>query len=382
MRKAVTMMIAVMLWPMALHGAPRTASGPRMQRFETKYYILYTDVSIPEAQEAAIRMTKMAEEYHNRTSGFSGVIRNKFPFYLYRNRDDYEAAGGLPGTAGLFDGGTLMAVAGARLDDRVWHVVQHEGFHQFAKAVIGGDRPTWVNEGLAEYFGEALFTGDGFVSGIIPQWRLKRIRDEFDHKQFMSNDRMMKLSHEAWNEKISLANYDQAWSMVQFLAHGQNGKYQKAFAQFMIELSKNQPSYIAWNDNFGGGEGNVRRFEDRWQTYWTQLPDDPTASLYSEATAATLSSFLTRAVQQGQSFASYEEFAQAARNGDIKISSSNWLPPAMLQRALADADQIATGGATWSLTSDGSTLKIHCTLKDGPREPTGNGPANGVWQKK
>ena len=32
--------------------------------------------------------------------------------------------------------------------------------------------PTWLNEGLAEYFGEGIFTGDGFVTGVISPERL------------------------------------------------------------------------------------------------------------------------------------------------------------------------------------------------------------------
>ena len=129
---------------------------PTLPRYETKYYILYTDIPPQKAQEVALRMSKMAEEYHNRTRDFAGVISTKFPFYLYRRYDDYVAAGGLKGTAGLFNGSALFAVAGERLDDRTWHVIQHEGFHQFAAAVIGGERPMWLNEGLAEYFGEAF----------------------------------------------------------------------------------------------------------------------------------------------------------------------------------------------------------------------------------
>src|SRR3954464_9495677 len=85
-----------------------------MPRYETKYYLLFTDVPRDQAQEAAVRMSRMAEEYHNRTSAFSGVIRTKLPFYLYRSREDYVAGGGLRGTDGLFNGDALYAVAGER----------------------------------------------------------------------------------------------------------------------------------------------------------------------------------------------------------------------------------------------------------------------------
>src|SRR5689334_136755 len=61
--------------------------------FETKYYVVYTDVAPDDAREAAARMTVMAEEYARRTRDFSGAIRSKFPFYLVRRQDDYIALG-------------------------------------------------------------------------------------------------------------------------------------------------------------------------------------------------------------------------------------------------------------------------------------------------
>ena len=45
---------------------------------------------------------------------------------------------------------------------------------KFAHATIGHKLPPWLDEGLAEYFGEAIFTGDGYVDGAIPPWRAKR----------------------------------------------------------------------------------------------------------------------------------------------------------------------------------------------------------------
>ena len=43
-------------------------------------------------------------------------------------------------------------------------------------AFIGGDIPIWVNEGLAEFFAQGLYTGDGFVTGVIPPSRLDRLK--------------------------------------------------------------------------------------------------------------------------------------------------------------------------------------------------------------
>jgi hypothetical protein len=332
-----------------------------MQRFETKYYILYTDVPRDQALEAAVRMTKMAEEYHTRTRDFSGAVRFKFPFYLYLTREEYNNDGGREGTDGVFDGEKLRAFGGQKLNNRTWHVIQHEGFHQFAAAVIGGDRPVWINEGLAEYFGEALFTGDGFISGYIPAWRLKRVKEEIREKKFLPLDRMMKLSLEEWNAKIAVINYDQAWSMVHFLAHGENGKYQKALAAYMIDLSKNKPANRAWADNFGNPSG----FEAKWQAWWMALAENPSADLDTQATVARLTSYLARGVSQKQTFNSFDEFRTAAQGGNLKMSQNDWLPAGMLSDALLDAEDLTKSGATWALVKNGSSQQIVCALADG-----------------
>ena len=141
-----------------------------------------------------------------------------------------------------------MAVAGEKLTSKTWHVVQHEGFHQFAHAVIGGDIPVWVNEGLAEYFGEGLFTGDDMVTGIIPEWRRAAHRQD-DRGQRFQADRRDDAAHArcSGTRELDPKNYDQAWSMVQFLAHGDGGKYQPAFIEFMnaIGSGKRQHRSVA-----------------------------------------------------------------------------------------------------------------------------------------
>jgi Protein of unknown function (DUF1570) len=267
-----------------------------MPMYETKYYKVYSDVDALEAKEACIRITKMGEEYHDRTSDFAGKITEKLPFYLFKNADEYYAAGGYPNSAGVFDGARLMAIGDMRAGRQVWHVMQHEGFHQFAHAVIGGSIPIWANEGLAEYFGEGIFTGDGYITGVIPPARLERVRKTMAlpviKGGYKSLRVMMRFTHAMWNQELSLKNYDQAWSMVQFLAHGDNGKYQQAFGRYMGMVGNRRDPQSAWSETFGN---DTTAIEARWRAYWQSLPADPTSDLYAEATVATLTSFLARA---------------------------------------------------------------------------------------
>src|SRR5437762_3191231 len=73
--------LAVSLLLLTIASAQSTPADS-LQTFQTRYYILKTDIANDEAREAALRMTKMAEEYAARTRDFAGEIRQKFPFYL------------------------------------------------------------------------------------------------------------------------------------------------------------------------------------------------------------------------------------------------------------------------------------------------------------
>jgi hypothetical protein len=339
----------------------------RLSKYEGRYYVIHTDLTGDELREADLRMVKMAEEYHNRTKDFSGDISNKFPFFLFRRENDYHAAGGAEGSAGFFDpnSNTLMAVAGEEVSDETWHVVQHEGFHQFARAVIGGDLPIWVNEGLAEYFGEGIFTGDGFVTGVVPPQRLQRIRRALRTNKFRPMRDFMFLAHEEWNKQLSMANYDQAWSMVQFLAHGENGRYQAPFVTFMRAIGRGQQWQRAWLDSFGSAEG----FEAKWKQYWLRMTDNASAPLYGRATLQTLTGVLARASAQKQFFADFDSFFKDAQAGKIKIDDADWLPPTLISAALTRVDEMRKQGVEFALVpAKGSKgPMIACSLSGGVR---------------
>ena len=163
---------------------------------------------------------------------------------------------------------------------------------------------------------------------------------------FKSIKAMMRLSHETWNSEMSIANYDQAWSMVHFLAYGDGGRYQRAFEAYMRLVSRGRSSEDAWNLTFSNDPAG---FERQWRAYWTKLPDNPTSELYAKATVATLTSFFARAVAQKQSFDDFDEFARDATDSTLKISPDEWLPPSLLEAALRDVTHRKNVGEKFSL---------------------------------
>jgi hypothetical protein len=338
------------------------ASAGELRVYETPYYVLHTDLEPELARQVGLRMTRMAEEYAQRTRDFSGAIRERMPFSLYSRMEDYLAAGGMRGSAGFFNGKELVAVAG-RLDAQTWHRVQHEGFHQFARMVIGGQIPAWANEGLADYFGEGLFTGDSFVTGVVPPWRLKRVQHTIQQGRFLSLTDMMQLSLQQWNAELNLANYDQAWSMVHFLAHGENGRYQRAFASFIQQIGRGKSWQEAWQQTFGDAAG----FEQRWRTFWTELPENPTADLYVKVNVATWTSYLARAFSQKQTFATFDALIDAANKKQLKSHEEDWLPPSLLAEAIATSDRYMKEGHRFELVTSERLTQLRCTMPDGRR---------------
>src|SRR5690606_8244349 len=110
----------LVMCPMASLAQPGRDQLPDLPVYDSKYYLVYTDLEGDEVRETIIRMTKMAEEYHARTRDFSGAIRQRMPFILYKDAAKYYATGAPMGTAGYFDGRKLVAITGKQLSQRTW----------------------------------------------------------------------------------------------------------------------------------------------------------------------------------------------------------------------------------------------------------------------
>ena len=370
--------------------AHRASSVPVMRAYETRYYIIHSDLDDQAIQEAAARLTAMAEEYHERTNGFSGQIRSRLPFYLFGTRAGYAAAGGRPGSAGQYNGRTLKALADKDNPDHVWRVVQHEAFHQFAREVIGGRLATWVNEGLAEYFGGGLWTGDHFLTGLVPPDRLARVKAMIAQDRLLPMGQMLSLTDRQWLAAMSGRNYDQAWSMVHFLVHAEAGRYRAGFEQFIKDASRGKSAPRAFAARVTTDLG---QFQDAYRRWWLSQGDDPTADRYALAAIQTLTSFLARADSRGQRFADAEGFFQAGRAGQLQAAAGQRLPQRLLAGALdkaptlgqwslqgSDGPRLALTTPTGELVGsfaadDGLVTAVQVDVRPGPIKPAASGPA-------
>jgi hypothetical protein len=226
------------------------------------------------------------------------------PLYVLRKRGDYEAF--LKGfdvnaknTAGVFfrtDKGTGLAtwVEGQqRLT--MYSVLQHEGFHQFADARIMNGLPPWVNEGIADYFGEGVVVNGKLKLGLLDRERLRRVRRAVKAGEAIGFGELMRMDNAEWNKRVAGGDqsapllYDQAWSICYFLIHGGKdggplqtevrGRRVDALEAYLLILNeeyvrnpRKDARPAAFKEVFSN---NVRRFRKEWEEGLKELKPDP-----------------------------------------------------------------------------------------------------------
>ncbi|HEY4119603.1 MAG TPA: hypothetical protein VGM56_17160 [Byssovorax sp.] len=122
---------------------------------KTARVTLFTSLPAAEADRAAVR----AEQVHDaiRALGFPTAAGGRVSVVLFQNRAEYESLLGKY-TVGEFvgprasSGRAHHAAIAVLLDAEPATVLAHELTHHLVYESLGADVPTWLNEGLAEYW--------------------------------------------------------------------------------------------------------------------------------------------------------------------------------------------------------------------------------------
>lgn len=274
--------LLILLWLVSPACGQRQAEEPWWERSfvaGSEHYWIRTDLPRSDAQAVARHLDAMYEEYSRRLASLPQRAPMKLNVYLFKSRRDYEltlrARFGVDTarTGGVFfmtntDSG--LALWTEHLSERrIKHVLQHEGFHQFAFSRFGNDLPLWANEGLAEFFGQAVLVGGTLVTGQADQRTLLRLKDSIKEKTYTPFDEMISFSTEQWRAEMASGEegllYDQSWSMVHFLVYAQNGRWVGAFERYLRMINNGLTSSEAYRRAFETSETDA--FEQRWRQF-------------------------------------------------------------------------------------------------------------------
>ena len=285
-RHLMSIWAAAMAWQTAIGFA--VALGPEdLQEYKSTYYTIHTNLDRDEAKIFGRHMDKTYWVYARRFQSFRNRERRSMPLYLVRTRDDYislMARFGVDASAsgGMFfysreANGLATWVEGIPKSNAL-ETLQHEGFHQFAYAYIGRQLPLWVNEGLAEYFGDGILVRHEMKIGFATHHRLQSVQEAIREDTAIGFDDLLDMTSERWHQNMISGSahgriqYDQSWSIVYFLIHGDGGRYRKAFEKYLKIVSNGRHSSKAFRQAFGTKD--TAAFRKRWVRYIQNLEPD------------------------------------------------------------------------------------------------------------
>jgi hypothetical protein len=304
-----------------------------------------------------------------------GEVRGKMKFMLYRDYDDFLRETGVPwGVGGFFNFVTaeLQLYHDVEDPEETRDTLFHEGNHLLTYLIDTRFRyPTWLNEGMAEYYGTATIDAKGvFHVGGLQYGRIVSLRTDKANDKFLHlRDDILLIEQSEYQYK----QYAYGWSFVHFMM--QSPKYGKGFRSFFANLPKNQDlkcEQVPFNEKremlrlpkldsvvdalekrFGK---SVEELEQEWVAYMDETYGELTATAWYKAAELALNNprkdgghvrdamqYFDKACSMGIEVAAcYRQYAELLRKGGLVEASEAEVvqPPdaakawAMIQKAI------------------------------------------------
>ena len=199
-----------------------------------------------------------------------------FPVLIFESRGGYETFSRANGfdpekAAGYYSPTHKYTVLFYGTDESLISTLFHEAFHQFLHHVLPNTNsiPTWLNEGLATFFGGAKYDKKlGTVSvqpGVVNVSRINQTRKAMLTDSHVGLEELMKASHEKFYEEdhISLY-YSEGLSVVYFLINwgGKRRTGIKLLVSYFQALEEGKDIEEAYAEVF---EKKMPKMEKRWR---------------------------------------------------------------------------------------------------------------------
>ncbi len=340
--------------------------------FKTEHYEIYSQMAPETTYDIAMRCEALYDYYAERFAEEYYPIDFPKKMFLFNNREDFVAAGGHPTMPGLFMGGHDNTGVGARFmmitSDGNWGalaqvscpLLYHEAFHQFVALEISQagnvnrNWPTFMDEGHGTLFNNLMWTGDGFVDGVMTLPYLTSAVDNRD--AFVPFEELLYVDGEGWHRMLAEGRvwtvYMQSMSVLHFLYYAEDGKYNDLIETYVYQVSTDangdatketaqkiidlEEEFLAWFD------ANMIYPEEMWDVDAEGNPVRTpnvrvTGAKFYEAMTAMAMSHLARTSARGQTFESGQAFMEAAQNDELDIAElgdDQWLPDTLREEMI------------------------------------------------
>lgn len=320
---------ALALLVIGLASPRRAAAAFEPRTIDTRHYRIQTDLDVELARDLSVRMDAMYDEYARRLSAFraDGDVP-RLEVHLFRNQADYLAFTGetLQNTGGVYmpKRNLLAAFLEGQGRDGLRRTLQHEAFHQFAYNQISQNLPTWLNEGMAQMFEEAVWDGKVFWLGNVPPRRVRQLKADLNRGRLIEFANVLTMTQDKWaanltaDAELGATQYNQCWAMVHFLSFVNDEKGQPLHRRRLLSmlelLHAGREPEAAFREAFSS---NVRGFQDRFFEYAAALEATPTATLVERQ--GVLADLLCELDKRGMRFTNVSQFKRAAVLGGYRM---------------------------------------------------------------
>jgi hypothetical protein len=143
-------------------------------------------------------------------------------------------------------------------DTDLWRVLAHEGFHQFVGYELGRQIPTWLNEGMAQYFETSFVLGSRFYVGQISARKLAYAQALILNKKAPPLAQLIQWDRGTFYANANVA-YPMSWALVYYLLNSNDDRFQQSqFRRYLQDLKLGKDDIKSFQKRFGQGS-------DRWQ---------------------------------------------------------------------------------------------------------------------
>ncbi|MDP6601633.1 MAG: DUF1570 domain-containing protein [Phycisphaerales bacterium] len=299
--------------------------------YNTEHWVMRTDLAPNDAVEAGRLLDAVYEAYRNGLSMLPGKRNERMEAWVFLRKSDYNTtvqsrtrgdSGVVENSAGVFftdsSGLQVTAVTVADAWKNFERTAKHEAFHQFAHTRFVNPLPQWVNEGLAEYFEHSGYINGAIVPGQVEERDLAILQQALQTGRYVPFLQMMRMSNQEWGQGLkgpgSTIQYLQAWSMVHFLIHGDDGKHVDQFDRFLLLMSEGMDDEEAFVKAFGTND--LQSFEQAWANHVSQLI--PSSTMTAARRLSYMAMGMLELNRRGRSAVSLDELRAGLQTIDYR----------------------------------------------------------------
>jgi hypothetical protein len=250
----------------------------------TNHWELRTDLPVDDVQNVGELLDSCYEVYRTHLSNLPQIRNEKLEAWVFSNRKDYTEnaqsqirgdSGVVASTSGMFinlgEGKQILAVDASGGWKKFEETAKHEAFHQFQYSRFRSTLPPWLSEGLAEYFSHSAYINGAIIPGQPTEKDIALLKRAIQNNSVTPFIDFMRMNKQEWGQRMksSSLQYSQAWSMVHFLVHGEEGRHAPEMDHFLKLIQGGMYHEEAFVKAFNTSD--LVSFQNMWMEHIDQL---------------------------------------------------------------------------------------------------------------